>query len=66
MHWKEIASPQNCFYTNKTLTQYNLEIKKLIIRKADKKGFAELTEVEHANFRQKKKILASCVSPDTE
>ena len=41
-------------------------MKRLVREKADQEGFAELTEAEHADFRHKKKILASCLSPDTE
>ena len=33
--------------------------------RADKEGWAELTEEEHADFQHKKLILTSCWHPDT-
>jgi sideroflexin-5 len=33
--------------------------------RADKEGWAELTEEEHADFQHKKLILTSCMHPDT-
>ena len=62
-HWHDVVAPQRCFYTAKSIKQYNVDVK-AVASKADKKGIVSLSQAEIDEYRYKKTVLASCMSPD--
>ena len=65
-HWRSVVSPYRSFYSSNTIKQYNTNVKAMYSEKADAEGNAMLTQKEIDEYRYKKRILASCMSPDTE
>ena len=66
LHWHDIVAPHRSFYTSSSITQYNRDVKALVSEKGDKDGFAMLKKEEIDEYKYKKTVLASCMSPDTE
>lgn len=58
-------SPTNSFKSAETIKQYNEDVKKVLKEKADANGMAKMTQKEFDDFRTKRLVLASSMSPDT-
>jgi len=63
-HWFKVVDPRNGQYSSKTLYEYKKDVD-AYMQRADREGFAEMTEAEFADFKHKKLILTSCLHPDT-
>lgn len=64
-YYGEVVSPTNSFKSAATIKQYNADANKLITERSDSSGNAKMTQQEFDEFRAKKIVLASSMSPDT-
>ena len=51
---------------NETIARYNKDLKAMKAERADADGNMMLTQQEIADYKYKKTVLASCMSPDNE
>ena len=65
-HAFSVTAPYKSFHADSTVNKYRDETKALFKERADEKGDAMLTQAEFDDFKHKKTVLASCMSPDTE
>jgi hypothetical protein len=48
-HWFKVVDPRNGQYSSKTLYEYKKDVD-AYMQRADREGFAEMTEAEFADF----------------
>ena len=65
-HAFSVTAPYKSFQSSATVNKYRDETKALLKERADESGDAMLTQAEFEDYKHKKTVLASCMSPDTE